>query len=101
PDMLICMDIFAFNHSPVYSADDAKQIVNIVTEQRLGIFGSELVPGARNYQFLGVRHVKVPTEPLILERVLEELRTLADAASTVRNEMTGPRVGLFHASRSA
>jgi hypothetical protein len=79
-DMLICMDIFAFNHSPGYSAADARQIVNIITEPRLGIFGSELIPGAKNFQFLGVRHVKVPTEPHILERVLEELRTLADAA---------------------
>ena len=79
-DMMICLDIFAFNHNPEYSPDDAAQIVNIITEPRLGIFGSELLPGARNYQFLGIRHVKVPTDPKILERVLEELRTLADAA---------------------
>jgi hypothetical protein len=79
-DLLICLDIFAFNHSPDYSPDDARQIVNIITEPRLGVFGSELLPGAKNIQFLGIRHVKVPTEPCIIERVLEELRTLAESA---------------------
>jgi hypothetical protein len=76
-DLLIYLDVFAFNHSPEHSPDHGKRIVNIITEPRLGIFGSEPLPGAVNYQFLGVRHVKVPSDRRIVERVLEELIALS------------------------
>ncbi|CAN5324122.1 hypothetical protein BH10PLA2_BH10PLA2_33860 [soil metagenome] len=79
-DLLIYLDVFAFNHSPEHSPDDGKRIVNIITEPRLGIFGSEPLPGAANYQFLGVRHVKVPSNARIIERVLEELIALSKAS---------------------
>jgi hypothetical protein len=79
-DLVIYLDSFAFNHFPEHSPDDALHIVNIITEPRLGIFGSEPLPGATNYQFLGLRHVKVPSDSRIVERVLEELIALSDAA---------------------
>jgi hypothetical protein len=79
-DLLIYLDAFAFNHSPEHSPDDGRRIVNIITEPRLGIFGSEPLAGATNYQFLGVRHVKVPSDSRIIERIIDELIVLADAA---------------------
>ena len=78
-DLLIYLDAFAKNHSPEHSATDAKRIVNIITVPRLGIFGSDPLPGAVNYQFLGVRHVHVPTDSLIVERVIDELIALTEA----------------------
>ncbi len=79
-DLLLYLDVFAFNHRPEHSPDDARRIVNIITEPRLGIFGSEPLVGATNYQFLGLRHVKVPSDSRIVERVLQELTELAKAA---------------------
>jgi hypothetical protein len=78
-DLLIYLDAFAANHSPEHSSTDAKRIVNVITVPRLGIFGSEPLAGAQNYQFLEVRHVKVPTDSRIVECVLKELIALADA----------------------
>jgi hypothetical protein len=78
-DLLVYMDAFAANHSPEHAATDAKRIVNIITVPRLGIFGSEPLAGAQNYQFLDVRHVNVPTDSLIVQRVLEELVALTSA----------------------
>ena len=79
-DLLLYLDVFAFNHRPEHSPDDARRIVNIITEPRLGIFGSEPLAGAVNYQYLGLRHVKVPSDSRIIERVLQELTDLANAA---------------------
>jgi hypothetical protein len=78
-DLLIYMDAFAKNHSPEHSATDAKRIVNMITVHRLGIFGSDPLPGAQNYQFLGVRHVHVPTDSLIVEYVMNELINLTES----------------------
>ena len=78
-DLLLYLDVFARNHTPEHSPDDGKRIVNIITEPRLGIFGSEPLAGATNYQFLGVRHVKVPSDARIIQRIVEELVVLADA----------------------
>jgi hypothetical protein len=79
-DLLLYLDAFARNHSPEHSPDDGRRIVNIITEPRLGIFGSEPLAGATNYQFLGIRHVKVPSDSRIIERIIDELILLADAA---------------------
>ena len=82
-DLLVYLDAFAANHSPEHEAADAARIVNIITVPRLGIFGSEPLAGAQNYQFLDVRHVKVPTEPSIVQRVLEELIALASNPTAI------------------
>jgi pimeloyl-ACP methyl ester carboxylesterase len=79
-DLLVYLDAFAVNHRPEHTSADAARIVNLITVPRLGIFGSEPLAGAQNYQFLDVRHVKVPTESRIVERVIEELIALANAA---------------------
>jgi hypothetical protein len=78
-DLLLYLDAFAINHWPEHSPDDGKRIVNVITEPRLGIFGSEPLPGAANYQILGLRHVKVPSDSRIIERVVEELVELSKA----------------------
>ena len=83
-DLLIYMDAFAKNHTPEHSPTDAKRIVNFITVHRLGIFGSDPLPGAQNYQVLDVRHVHVPTDSLIVEHVMNELIAIGGVAGLIR-----------------
>ena len=77
-DLAIYLDPFTFNDTPKHDPEDATRIVNVITEPRLwGILHSDVLDGASNIQFLGVRHVHVPTTSSIVERVTEELTLLA------------------------